>query len=96
MRVKVTLTLQLPSRPSASQATLGGDEEEEGEDKEGDTIPPPGDFCSPRVQQLPEATSRSLLALFRGFSCGGERAGELPTLSRGCKGQLSRSAVQPI
>ena len=92
MSVKVTLTLQLPSRPSASQATLGGDEDEEGEDKDGD----PGDFCSPRVQQLPEAANRSLFGLLRGFSWGGERAGELPTLSRGCKGQLSRSAVQPI
>ena len=90
MRAKVTLTLQFPSRPSASQATLGGDEDEEGEDKEGGD---PGDFCSPmeapRVQQLPEAASRSLFsALLRGFSCGGERAGELPTLSRGCEGEF--------
>ena len=96
--MKVTLTLQFPSGASPSQATLGGDDDEDGEDKEeGDPIPTPGDFCPPppppRVQQLPETTRRSLFGLLRGFSCGGDRAGELPTLSRGCKGEKSRSVA---
>ena len=91
MRVKVTLTLQVASRPSSSQATLGGDEDEDGEDEGGD----PGDFSPPpRVQQLPEAARRSLFVrLLSCFSCGGDSAGELPTLSSGCKGDQSRTFV---
>ena len=91
-----TLTLQAGSRSSPSQATLGGDDDdddaEEVDDDEDDVddedaMPGPATFWPARVQQLPETAALSLVAAFKCFSWGGERAGELPTLSRGCKGE---------
>ena len=88
-----TLTLQAGSRSSPSQATLGGDDdddddaEEVDDDDDEDPMPGPATFWPARVQQLPETAALSLVAPFKCFSWGGERAGELPTLSRGCKGE---------
>ena len=90
-----TLTLQAGSRSSPSQATLGGDDDDDDaeevvdddDDDDEDAMPGPATFWPARVQQLPETAALSLVAAFKCFSWGGERAGELPTLSRGCKGE---------
>ena len=88
-----TLTLQAGSGSSPSQATLGGDDDDaeevddDDDDDEEDPMPGPATFWPARVQQLPETAALSLVAAFKCFSWGGERAGELPTLSRGCKGE---------
>ena len=93
-----TLTLQAGSRSSPSQATLGGDDDDDDdaeevdddddeEDVDEDPMPGPATFWPARVQQLPETAALSLVAAFKCFSWGGDRAGELPTLSRGCKGE---------
>ena len=57
------------------------------DDVDDDPMPGPATFWPARVQQLPETAALSLVAAFKCFSWGGERAGELPTLSRGCKGE---------
>ena len=90
-----TLTLQAGSRSSPSQATLGGDDDDDDaeevdddvDDDEEDPMPGPATFWPARVQQLPETAALSLVSAFKCFSWGGESAGELPTLSRGCKGE---------